>query len=86
MNGSWVFANLPNLITLVRLLLTPDARDDVVSQRSSQRSSSSSPPGPRTPSTASSLGRFDLRSELAPISTRWPTRRWSTRCTVRAWR
>jgi cardiolipin synthase len=33
MNGSWVFANLPNLITLVRLLLTPMAVTMIVSQR-----------------------------------------------------
>ena len=33
MSGSWVFANLPNLITLARLLLTPMAVTMIVSQR-----------------------------------------------------
>ena len=33
MSGSWVFTNLPNLITLVRLLLTPMAVTMIVSQR-----------------------------------------------------
>lgn len=33
MNGSWLFANLPNLITLARLLLTPLAVTLIVAQR-----------------------------------------------------
>ena len=33
MNGSWLLANLPNLITLTRLLLTPLAVTMIVSQR-----------------------------------------------------
>jgi cardiolipin synthase (CMP-forming) len=33
MKGSWLFANLPNLITLARLLMTPIAVTMIVSQR-----------------------------------------------------
>jgi cardiolipin synthase (CMP-forming) len=33
MNASWLFANLPNLITLARLLMTPLAVSMIVSQR-----------------------------------------------------
>ena len=64
MNGSWVFANLPNLITLVRLLLTPMAVAMIVSQRFVAAFLVFVAAGASDAVDGFTARRFDLRSEL----------------------
>jgi cardiolipin synthase len=64
MNGSWVFANLPNLITLVRLLLTPMAVAMIVSQRFVAAFVIFVAAGASDAVDGFIARRFDLRSEL----------------------
>jgi len=64
MNGSWVFANLPNLITLVRLLLTPMAVTMIVSQRFVAAFLIFVAAGASDAVDGFIARRFDLRSEL----------------------
>ena len=64
MNGSWVFANLPNLITLVRLLLTPMAVAMIVSQRFVAAFLIFVAAGASDAVDGFIARRFDLRSEL----------------------
>ena len=64
MNGSWVFANLPNLITLVRLLLTPMAVTMIVSQRFIAAFLIFVAAGASDAVDGFIARRFDLRSEL----------------------
>ena len=64
MSGSWVFANLPNLITLVRLLLTPMAVTMIVSQRFVAAFLIFVAAGASDAVDGFIARRFDLRSEL----------------------
>jgi cardiolipin synthase len=64
MTGSWAFANLPNLITLVRLLLTPMAVTMIVSQRFVAAFLIFVAAGASDAIDGFIARRFDLRSEL----------------------
>lgn len=64
MSGSWVFANLPNLITLARLLLTPMAVTMIVSQRFVAAFLIFVAAGVSDAVDGFIARRFDLRSEL----------------------
>jgi cardiolipin synthase len=64
MSGSWVFANLPNLITLARLLLTPMAVTMIVSQRFVAAFLIFVAAGASDAVDGFIARRFDLRSEL----------------------
>ena len=64
MGGSWVFANLPNLITLARLLLTPMAVTMIVSQRFVAAFLIFVAAGASDAVDGFIARRFDLRSEL----------------------
>ncbi len=85
MKASRLLANLPNLITLARLVMTPLAVSMILSQRFVEAFVIFVLAGVSDGVDGFLAKRFDLAPSSAPISIRSPTRRCSIRSTSR-WR
>ena len=75
MDFSQIAKNIPNLITLARMLMTPIAVAMIVSDRYLAAFLTFLLAGVSDGVDGFIARRFHLRTELAPISIRWRTRR-----------